>query len=240
MGFLIVIIILLFTLLLSLGIPDTIACLLIIGLALCYPLILKSIDKIRMNQLYEKLDPESFLKMTEVTKRFYNKSPKTIALINLNFTNGYTALGEYDKTLEILRGININVLSKQDNSLFAYYGNLTSCLYTVGDFDEAEKIFEKEIKNFFSNDIKAMLSKDFLTARRLYHSHEYEHSRNLLDSILHQKNTSLIRLSVLYQLALIDEAEGKTEDALIKYREVAEKGNKLYIAQQARLKLQTV
>jgi hypothetical protein len=61
----------------------------------------------------------------------------------------------------------------------------------------------------------------------------YEHLKKLLDIDLSRR----MHLGILYRLAQIDDLRGDVELAQKKYRKIAQYGNKLWIAQQARLQI---
>jgi hypothetical protein len=75
-----------------------------------------------------------------------------------------------------------------------------------------------------------------LVAERFFYLKRYNESREQFNKILNQKLTKRNRLEVLYFLAQMDEQEGNKEAAMDKYNQIANEGNKLWIAKMAREK----
>ena len=144
-------------------------------------------------------------------------------------------MGDFQKAFIALNAMDKTKFTKKQ--LLAYEVDLLSYFYASGEFDSAEEIFQNEFALIPKASSALTTELKLISAQRLLYLEHYNDSRDLLNAVL-KKNTSLRnQIYTQYFLALIDEKEGKNEDALIKFREVADKGNKLWIAQQARLKL---
>lgn len=193
-------------------------------------------SKKRYNLLDTDCDPEAFLYRTEKQKEITGKNPKVNACLDIDRAAALIASGQFEKAKEILLSIDKKLLSHKNGTLLVYTINLISCLYELGEVDRAEELFETQIPILSPVTKKMMLAVNMLVAERFFHLKRYNESREHFKKLWKDKLSIRKRLEILYRLAQIDEIEGNTEDALKKYRKVADNGNKLWIAAMAREK----
>ena len=74
----------------------------------------------------------------------------------------------------------------------------------------------------------------------LFHENDNEKMIEILNEALKKSNTKRQNLGFKYLLATYKEKIGKIEEAMELYKEVIENGNKLYIVQEAKEKLENI
>lgn len=194
-------------------------------------------SKKRLNLLEEDCDPEAFLTNTEKQRNTAKGNAKTNTYLDLDMAAGLMAAGDFNKAKEILASIDKAYLAVENGTLFIYAMNYIICLYELGEIRQAEKMYKTEISDILAKSRFVPLYKILLDAERNYFLKEYDESRELYNDMLRNKISKGKQLQITYRLAQIDEIEGDTDAATEKYREVAERGNKLWIAEQAKKKL---
>ncbi|NLK72811.1 MAG: hypothetical protein GX285_07335 [Clostridiales bacterium] len=194
-------------------------------------------SKKRLNLLEEDCDPEAFLANTEKQRIAAKGNAKTNTYLDLDMAAGLMAAGDFNKAKEILASIDKAYLAVENGTLFIYAMNYIICLYELGETRQAEKMYKTEISDILAKSRFVPLYKILLDAERNYFLKEYDESRELYNDMLRNKISKGKQLQITYRLAQIDEIEGDTDAAKEKYREVAERGNKLWIAEQAKMKL---
>jgi len=121
-----------------------------------------------------------------------------------------------------------------------YTINLISCLYELGEISYAEELFETQIHILPPLNERMTLSMKVLVAERLFFLNKYEESRERFQQLLREKSTKRKELYRLYRLAQIDEKTGNTVSTKKKYKEVSNRGNKLWVAIQAQKQLKEI
>lgn len=191
--------------------------------------------KKRLSLLDNDCDPEAFLLRTEKQKEITGKNPKINAYLDINRAAALISLGEFEAAKDILLDIDKNRLSHKNNSLLAYTINLISCLYELGEVHHAEELFETQIPILPPVNKSMTLAVNMLIGERFFYLKRYSESREHFTRLWNEKKLSMrYRLEIIYRLAQMDEQEGDEEAAFKKYKRVAEKGNKLWIAAKAR------
>ncbi|MFA9398619.1 MAG: tol-pal system YbgF family protein [Clostridiaceae bacterium] len=190
--------------------------------------------KKRINLLEENCDPEAFLEATEKQRKITGKNPKMNSYFDIDKSAGLILLGQFQEAKEVLLSIDQNLLSNKNGTLLIYTINLIACLHELGEIEESEKIYENQIPLLSPINKRLVLSMNFLIADRLFFLGRLDESKENFNELLKQKVSKRIYLSVLYRLAQIEEKTGNTEDARSKYKEVADKGNNLWIAKQTK------
>ncbi len=74
----------------------------------------------------------------------------------------------------------------------------------------------------------------------LFHENDNEKMIEILNEALKKTKTKRQNLGLKHLLAAYKEKAGKIEEAIELYKEVAENGNKLYIVQEAKEKLENI
>lgn len=193
--------------------------------------------KKRISLLDDECNPEKFLYRTEKQQEITGKNPRAKAYLDIDRSAAMIASGNLEEAKEILLSIDKNLLSYKNGSLLVYTINLISCLYELGETERAEELFESQMPTLSPITKRMMLQVNMLMAERFFFLKKYGESREHFKRLWKEKLSKRKRLEILYRLAQMDELEGKTEDALKKYKKVADNGNKLWIAAKAREKL---
>ncbi|MBU5484164.1 tripartite tricarboxylate transporter TctB family protein [Clostridium sp. MSJ-11] len=194
-------------------------------------------NKKRVNLLEENCDPQAFLEATEKQRDMIGKKDKYSTYLNIDKAAGLINMGEFQNAKELLMSIDKTQLSVRNGTLLAYTINLLCCLYELGEISHAEEIFETQVPLLPPVNARMTLSMKLLVAERFLFLNRYEESKEKFQELLNEKMTKRMRISVLYDLAKIDESTGDIDSAQKKYREVAELGNKLWIAEEAKKNL---
>ncbi|RRD40216.1 hypothetical protein EII29_03700 [Leptotrichia sp. OH3620_COT-345] len=194
------------------------------------------------NILEEELEPEKFIKLTE---NEYNsvKNKKYRHYMKMNFFLGYFARGEIAKAYDYLTDVEISgVTAIAEADKVIYYYNLMLALYNLNRKDETAEIYSKcrEIyENEFKYKNKRIEMENLIKYLELllFKEEKYEEIIEILERTLRMKVSKRLELSLKYDLASIKEKAGKIQEAENLYREVAQKGNKLYIREKSEREL---
>ncbi|GAA0720027.1 hypothetical protein GCM10008905_08790 [Clostridium malenominatum] len=204
---------------------------------ICYIIIGYMRNKKRMDLLEEECDPERFLEAIEKQRDIVGKKIKYNTYLNIDKAAGLIVMGEFQKAKELLLSIDKTYLSAKNGTLLIYTLNLLSCLYELGEVSYAEEIFENEVPLLSPVNQRMTLAMKLLVAERFLFLNRYEESREKFQELLNDKLSKRVRISVLYNLAIIDEETGDMDSAQKRYREVVDKGNKLWIVTEAKKRL---
>ena len=183
-----------------------------------------------INILDEELDPEKFIELTEIEYK-KNKSRKYRNYMKLNLCAGYSSAGKIQTGYEKLKEVDLSGKSfyrEQDKIL--YYYNEALLLNVLGKKEEAVKIYNENIlekKKKFENSPN-------------FSENDNDKIIEILLEALKKVKTKRQNISIKYQLAECKEKIGKIDEAEELYREVAEKGNKLFIVEEAKKKLEEI
>lgn len=188
--------------------------------------------------LEEKCDPQSFLDAIEKQKGLIFKKSMYNTQININIAAGLIALGHFDKAKEILLNCNMSHLIKNNGIYFAYYINLITCLFELGEVTYADELFLKHILNFPTSNSRIKLAKKLLEADRLFHLSKFDESKILYENLLKNKMSKMDRLYSQYKISQIYEINGDLVTSKKKYKLVLDNGNKLWIAKQSQDKIE--
>ncbi len=202
-----------------------------------YTIIAYMRNKKRINLLEEGCDPEAFLEAIEKQRAIVGEKDKYNTYLDIDKAVGLISMGEFEEARELLMSIDKTYLSVKNGMLLIYTIDLLCCLYELGEISHAEEIFETQIPLLPPVNPRMTLSMKLLVAERFLFLNRYEKSRKKFQELLNEKMTKRVRISVLYSLAKIDENTGDIDSAQNKYKEVAESGNKLWIAKEAKRRL---
>lgn len=191
----------------------------------------------RINLIEKQCDPELFLEATEKQRKITGRNPKMNAFLDIDKSAALILMGEFQKAKEVLTSIDKSYLSAGNTSLFVYTINLIACLYELGDISSAEEIFETQIPLLSPINYRLTLAMELLTADRFFFLNRIDESVEKYKKLIKGKITPRIRMCILYRLAQMDEMKGNIALAKQKYKEVADNGNKLWIALKAKERL---
>ena len=200
-------------------------------------IILKSMH--RQNLLNQKCDPEAFIEATLI-RREEKMTGVPKSLIDLELTPGYLGLGEFEKAKDILESIDVEPFKKSATIMGMYYNNLMVSLIYLGKLDEARLIDENHIKPLDIKHKGLLASIRMTRAELLFHQGSYDGIKEIFEATYHNEKQLVTRLFALYFLAKMDEIEGLIDKAKHKYEEVALKANGLWIAKEAKDKLNSL
>lgn len=190
----------------------------------------------------EDLDPEAFIEATEKQIKITGKNKRSNSMLKTDLIVGLMSMGKYEEALDILDEIDIKYLQKWNGSLLIYYSNEMSLYYNIGEVDKAKEIYENKIKSYPIKILNESLTMNIILANKSFYEKEYSSCKELYNRVLQNNKSKRLKIEVYYILANIAEQEGDIEQAIKKYKIVAEKGNKLYSANLAseRLKLMSI
>lgn len=194
--------------------------------------------KDRTELLQTQCDPEAFLKLTADLKSQVKNNKKMITFLQIDEAVGKMTLGDFQGAKEILQPMENEKMPNQYHIDLIYKMNYMYCLYELGEIENAENIYLDILPLLSVDDAHVKITKEVLLAERAYFIGEYEEAKALIEPLLERNLKLRTIMSLIYRLALIAEAEGDTETAKVHFAEVAEKGNRLWIADQARLKIE--
>lgn len=189
--------------------------------------------KYRVGLLDDSCDPEAFLERTDMQMNITGRNPKIYNILLIDKAAGLMTLGRFHEAKEILFSIDKRFFTPHNGFLLVYTINLIYCFYELGEIDRAEELFETEMAVLPPISPRARLAVKMLVAERFFYLKRYGESREQFSKLLDQKLSKRMRMSILFYLAQMDEMEGNSESAMLKYSEVARKGNKLWIAVQS-------
>ena len=179
--------------------------------------------------LYEELNPEKYIELVE--KNYKVKDTPAI------FVLGYLNSGNMEKAYEILK--NINVEKQFSSSRYEVYIFQSLTLIEMGKWKEALDIYIEHIK-YNKNNIKDRNTNLFLEDLEAYLFNNNEKMIEYLTKKLKTETKKIVIVKAKYQLGIYKEKTGKIEEARELYKEVIENGNKLYIVQEAKEKLENI
>lgn len=187
--------------------------------------------------LKNQCDPYPFLEEINV-QREYPGNDVTKQIRDINYAMALRCIGEYDRAYGLLSMINID---KKAGMLPAvkvtYYNNLMDLCELMGKYQEAVIWYNKSVQLF--NDMKPGKQKEKLrnaieTNRAACHfcNGEYEMALRCLGQAKPENLSERIENAMMYARTYL--AMGEAERAVKPLRFVAENGNKLYFATEAR------
>ena len=202
-------------------------------------IVFKRIYKKYIDVLNNDLEPEKFIKLTETelqkTKRFLYK-----ICLKINLAAGYSALNETEEALKILEEIDFKGKKVRPNLRMLYYYNKSLFLCILNRKNEAKEIYEngleilQENKHGITMEMKIYFD---ILKNLIYHEDNREEIINLYEKIIKITKEKINIIFAKYNIAQYKEKMGNIKEALELYKEVAEKGNKLYIVERAEEKM---
>ena len=197
-----------------------------------------------MNVLDNELDPEKFIELTE-NEYDKNKNKKYRNYMKLNLSAGYSSAGKIETAYEKLKEVDLSKKLYRERNKILYYYNEALILNVLGKKEETEiynKHISEEIEKIRNNkklgEIYCGLVK--VLEGMLFHENDNEKMIEILNEALKKSKTKRQNLEFKYLLATYKEKIGEIQEAMELYKEVIENGNKLYIVQEAKEKLENI
>ena len=195
-----------------------------------------------INILDKELDPEKFI---EITQNEYdrNKNKRYRNYMKLNLCAGYSSLGKVEEAYQNLKDIDLSKKSlfrEQDKIL--YYYNEALLLHGLERKEEAIVIYKEKVLKMMEkfktkkglDETNAMI--EFLNGI-LFYENDSTKMIEILSETLKRLSVKRQVLVIKHLLANYKSKAGETEEARKLYEEVIENGNKLYIVEEAKEKL---
>ena len=197
-----------------------------------------------MNILDNELDPEKFIELTE-NEYNRNKNKKYRNYMKLNLVAGYSSSGKIETAYEKLKEVDLSKKLYRERNKILYYYNEALILNVLGKKEEATEIYNKELSEEIENIGKRKKDSEIYNLVKalegmLFHENDNEKMIEILNEALKKSKTKRQNLGFKYLLATHKEKIGEIEEAMELYKEVIENGNKLYIVQEAREKLENI
>ena len=192
----------------------------------------------RYGLLEKDLDPEAFIEATYEAYKNAGKNKQLNSLFNNDLAFAHISLGEYEKAREFLLKVEPDHLPKMNKMVLAYYNALMIVYYNLKEDNKAREVYERA-RSYETKDKLGERLMDILMANKYFYETNLEASKKLFENYPKDKMSKRLELEILFDLASIDEKEGKMENATLKYEKIAREGNKLYSAQLARERLKT-
>lgn len=197
-----------------------------------------------MNVLDKELDPEKFIELTE-NEYNKNKNKKYRNYMKLNLSAGYSSAGKIETAYEKLKEVDLSKKLYRERNKILYYYNEALILNVLGKKEEATEIYNKELSEEIEKIGKRKKDSEIYNLIKalegmLFHENDNEKMIEILNEALKKTKTKRQNLGLKHLLAAYKEKAGKIEEAIELYKEVAENGNKLYIVQEAKEKLENI
>lgn len=197
-----------------------------------------------MNVLDNELDPEKFIELTE-NEYNKNKNKKYRNYMKLNLSAGYSSAGKIETAYEKLKEVDLSKKLYRERNKILYYYNEALILSVLGKKEEATEIYNKELSEEIEKIGKRKKDSEIYNLVKalegmLFHENDNEKMIEILNEALKKTKTKRQNLGLKHLLAAYKEKAGKIEEAIELYKEVAENGNKLYIVQEAKEKLENI
>ena len=197
-----------------------------------------------MNVLDKELDPEKFIELTE-NEYNKNKNKKYRNYMKLNLSAGYSSAGKIETAYEKLKEVDLSKKLYRERDKILYYYNEALFLITFGKKEEATEIYNKDLSEEIEKIGKRKKEREIYNLLKalegmLFHENDNEKMIEILNEALKKSKTKRQNLGFKYLLATHKEKIGEIEEAMELYKEVIENGNKLYIVQEAKEKLENI
>ena len=197
-----------------------------------------------MNILDNELDPEKFIELTE-NEYNKNKNKKYRNYMKLNLSAGYSSAGKIETAYEKLKEVDLSKKLYRERNKILYYYNEALILNVLGKKEEATEIYNKELSEEIEKIEKRKKNSEIYNLVKalegmLFHQNDNVKMIEILNEALKKTKTKRQKLGFKYLLATYKEKAGEIQEAMELYKEVIENGNKLYIVQEAKEKLENI
>ena len=183
------------------------------------------------------MDPEAFIEATEKQMKITGKNNRAKAIFDVEIVVALMCMSKHEDALDILNEIDTRYIQKWDGSLLYYYSAEMNLYYNIGQEDKAKEIYESKIRDYPIKILNESRIMDSILSNKSFNEKEYSTCKELLNKVLQNNKSRRVKIEVYYMLANIAQQEGNLEEAIKKYKIVAEKGNKLYSSYLAKEKL---
>lgn len=191
----------------------------------------------RVELLQTECDPDAFLEKTKALQKEGSLGKKMTDYLKIDEAVAHMTAGRFEEAKAILTEVDPSTLPERYHVSLIHQMNLMYVLYELGEVEEAERVYTEILPLLSVQDPQVILTKEILLAERAYFLEDYETAEQSIEELLKRELKNRTKLSLVYRLAQMAEAKGEEAIARGYYEEVAEKGNQLYIAKQARIKL---
>lgn len=188
--------------------------------------------------LMEHCDPQAYIEQTRKQMVIMKRDRHSSALLETMLAVGYMNTGEYETARSILESVDIARLGKKDGTLLSYTIILATCLYGMGEVNEAEKIFETQLPLLAPLGERMERGVELLLVDRLFALGRYDECRMMLDAALNGTSERCTQVNLLFMKAQMDDQEGDIIAAIGGYQAVVDRGNRLYTAICAKARLE--
>lgn len=193
-------------------------------------------ERVYLNILNEKCDPIRFLKL--MNKKIENyKWIKSLRIpYEFNCAVSYMSLGRYQEAKSCIQECGISGLNLNRRYSITYNIDLIICHYELDELEQAEELYHANIEKLTSNKRNKCMSTniDIFLGMRYFYLGTYEESYEQLKQIAERKICTRHYLEISFYLAKMDIRNNQLEQATKRFSEIAEKGNTLWIAHEAK------
>lgn len=195
------------------------------------------LQQIALKKLQEECDPYPYLQEIR-EQRSYPNNVTVSQLLVINEAMALRNIGEYGQAFTLLSNTNIDKSAGTASATkVVYYNNLTDLCALMGKFQEANIWYTKTSQIF--SDMRPGKQKEQLRStvednRALHHfcNGEYDLALDVLGQAKLENLSGRVENAMLYARTYL--AMGQPEKAVKPLEFVAERGNKLYFATEAR------
>ncbi len=193
--------------------------------------------------LYRHCDAKTY---REVYERIVNHRKLKFGLVDdkIELAFGMIFQGDYQQALDLLQTINLRSKGIGKNAVLRVYNLMSKCYARLDQWDMVERTREDIEILIKSGKLRSTAEKAARTALASVEAEIYLHQRQLIKAREYQMDrlnrvkVLYQKVSILYQLACIDLMEGDKDRAKERLEFVAQKGNTMIEAKQAREKLE--
>lgn len=214
------------------------------------------------NILFEECDPEKFIREIEKIKLAYKNNPHENSIINFEKIKMFNkrkvlqdslsyliaialrVCGKCDEALNILHSVDISKMSGV--TAIMHHGFLMEIYVEKEDFENAAYEYENYIKDFeakITNPEQIAAFKHSILLYQFLQNKTPETARHYLEQVESiekndtGKKSKLLKLSLMYDIAIAELEIGNTKDALEKFKTITEQGSMLWIAKLSQNKI---
>lgn len=190
----------------------------------------------------EQCDPYPFLSVVQEQLTYWASAPVK-QMMQVNYALALRLVGEYEKACELMESINIDKHAMAPQVKAIYYNNRMDICALMGKYQEANIWYGKTVQIW--QDLKPSKEKERLGRavaenRALYHfcNGEFDLALQVLGQAKPQNLSERIENAMMYGRTYL--AMGERSRAVKPLRFVAENGNKLYFATEAKELLEKI
>lgn len=187
----------------------------------------------RYKILEEDLDPEGFIEASHKAYKYAGDNREINNLLNIDYATAYISLGEYEKALEFLEKLDSKKLNKPRSLILIYYNLMIIVCGELGMDLEVSRAFE-QAQAVEPRDKASLEGLKIIRSNYYIVTGDYKEARKNLEDYRPRYISRRMELEILFDLARIDEQEGRIKEASLKYRQVYEGAGKLHIARMSR------